>query len=572
MVNNDTKTQTIKKAQELPSVEEFRAQCESCSIRFRMLPLISPAGNSIPSSEDVISKYKFKVHGETGKALRKYLMTVDTKALAYACTLATGKVEIPEFSLSNLGGFNAIFQASFRDDEDVIIRVPLVHTPGIIASTVATMSYAHYLLGVPCPTVLAWNDQLDNPIGLPYIIMKTAEGISLFDYFGTPDDVERTRILVELNYHYTRLLEEQPFEKYGRLVFNDKHPEASLRDLSSYRISDFFYNKPPKANATYVGLNIEPSKDIRTMWTEAWDANKRQLMERWGKKVKNPNDTIQEDDWMIRATIRSGTGSAEPSWGLVEDAIANLLHLIENMPIPPELLKPCLVWPDYAFRNIMYSKPNRKITAFLDWDDAAILPAILLPHLPEDVDQNVMPPGKVVEEYSNNDIKKNVEQGLLGAYPLTFDKPLEYYRTLDEESRSRVFDVKSSSVVMAKDDVNTMHVRAWMATALAQLGPPAQDHFQEPESRDAARADRLECKDAIRVHRLLFQQGFSEWVAQSDWLRNKATGSTPPRRQLYSTQENKGVGRLIAISLGLLSLSVLQQIMNKVTAGWNGQL
>ena len=458
MVSDNPKIQTIKRAQDLPNVEEFRAQCEWRSVRFGMLLLTIPAGSSIPSSEDVILKFKFKVHGKKGEALRKYLMTVDFKALAYACTLATGKDEVPEFSLSNLGGFNAIFRASFRDDEDVIIRVPLIHTPGVMASMVATMSYARYLLAVPCPAVLAWNDQPDNPVGLPYIIMKTAEGISLYDYFSTPDDAEQTCIFVDLNYHYTRLLDKQPFEEYGRLVFNDKHPEASLRDLSCYCISALFYNKPSKANGTYVALNLEPSKDIRTMWTEAWDANKKQLIERWGKNVKSPDDTIQEDDWLVRSAIRSGVGNAEPPWGLVEDAVTNLLHLIENMPIPPELLKPCLVWPDYAFRNIMYNKSNGKITAFLDWDDAAILPAILIPHVPEDVDKDVMPPGKRTEEYSNKDVQKNVEQGLLGAYPLTFDKPLEYYRCLDEESRSREFDAKSSNVVMAKDDVNAMHV------------------------------------------------------------------------------------------------------------------
>ena len=569
MVSDNLQIQAIKRAQDLPNVDEFSKQCEWRSVRCRMLLLTDPARNdSIPSSKDIISAFKFKIHGEKGEALRKYLTTVDLKALAYACMLATGRDEVPGFRLSNLGGFNAIFRASFGDGADLIIRVPLVHTPGVMASTVATMSYVRYFLIVPCPAVLAWNDQPDNPVGLPYLIMEAAEGISLYDHFETPDDAEQTRICVDLNYHYTRLLEEQPFEEYGRLVFNDKHPEASLRDISSYAISALFYNKPARANGTYVALNLKPSKDIRSIWTEAWDANKRQLTERWGKTVKSPSDTIQEDDWMVRAAIQSGVGNAEPPWGLVEDTIANLGHFIKSIPIPPELSKPCLVWSDYAFRNIMYDKPTGKITAFLDWDDAAILPAILIPHLPEDIDRNLIPPGKLIEEYSNEDVQKNVERGLLGAYPLTFDKPLEYYRSLDEESRAREFDAKSSNVVMAKDDIHAMHVRAWMATALAQLGPPAQDHFQEAESKDAARADRLECKDAIRVHRLLLQQGYSEWIAQSDWLKKKAMGSTPPRLQLYSIQGDRGVSELITLSLSLLSLPVLYAL-NKVMVGWN---
>lgn len=569
MVSDNLQIQAIKRAQDLPNVDEFSKQCEWHSVRCRMLLLTDPARNdSIPSSKDIISAFKFKIHGEKGEALRKYLTTVDLKALAYACMLATGRDEVPGFRLSNLGGFNAIFRASFGDGADLIIRVPLVHTPGVMASTVATMSYVHYFLIVPCPAVLAWNDQPDNPVGLPYLIMEAAEGISLYDHFETPDDAEQTRICVDLNYHYTHLLEEQPFEEYGRLVFNNKHLEASLRDLSSYCISSLLYNKPTRANGTYVAHNLEPSKDIRTMWTEAWDATKKQLIERWGKNVKNSNDTIQEDDWMVRAAIRSGVGNAEPPWGLVEDTTANLLHIIENMPIPPELSKPCLVWPDYAFRNIMYDESTGKITAFLDWDDTAILPAILIPHLPEDVDKNVMPPDKIIEEYSNKDVQKNIEQSLLGAYPQTFDKPLNYYRSLDEESRLREFYAKSSHVVMAKDDVNAMHVRAWMATALAELGPPARDHFQEPGSKDAPRADRLECKDAMRVHCLLLQQGFSEWIAQSEWLRKKAIGSTPPRLQLYSTRKNWGVGLSapVAFLLGsLLSIvTVLQiKVLNK---------
>lgn len=102
-------------------------------------------------------------------------MAVDFKALAHACRVTTRKDAIPEFSLSDLGGFNVIFWASFREDEDLIIRAPLIHTPpGVMASTVATMSYARYLLNVPCPAVLAWNDQPDNPVGLSYTIMTTA--------------------------------------------------------------------------------------------------------------------------------------------------------------------------------------------------------------------------------------------------------------------------------------------------------------------------------------------------------------------------------------------------------------
>ena len=103
-------------------------------------------------------------------------MAVDFKALAYACRVITRKDAIPEFSLSDLGGFNVIFWASFREDEDLIIRVPFIHTlPGVMASTVATMSYyARYLLNVPCPAVLARNDQPDNPVGLSSTIMTTA--------------------------------------------------------------------------------------------------------------------------------------------------------------------------------------------------------------------------------------------------------------------------------------------------------------------------------------------------------------------------------------------------------------
>ena len=102
-------------------------------------------------------------------------MAVDFKALAHACRVTTRKDAIPEFSLSDLGGFNVIFWASFREDEDLIIRAPLIHTPpGVMALTVATMSYARYLLNVPCPAVLAWNDQPDNPVGLSYTIMTTA--------------------------------------------------------------------------------------------------------------------------------------------------------------------------------------------------------------------------------------------------------------------------------------------------------------------------------------------------------------------------------------------------------------
>lgn len=75
-----------------------------------------------------------------------------------------------------MGAFNVIYKATFRNLKSVVIRIPVVSTPGVIASTVATMTFARYFMGVPCPAVFAWNDQLDNAVGLPYIIMEMLEG------------------------------------------------------------------------------------------------------------------------------------------------------------------------------------------------------------------------------------------------------------------------------------------------------------------------------------------------------------------------------------------------------------
>ena len=130
-------------------------------------------------------------------------------------------------------------------------------TPGVIPSTVATMSFALYCMGIPCPAVFAWNDDPGNPVHYPYTLMEKADGELLGELFypassdnvmNISEKVDALGALSKLYVSMTRPIGEY-FQPYGSIFFDETCLEYALDDARSYTIGSLTYSKPVDKNA-----------------------------------------------------------------------------------------------------------------------------------------------------------------------------------------------------------------------------------------------------------------------------------------------------------------------------------
>ncbi|KAJ9314128.1 hypothetical protein DTO271D3_5605 [Paecilomyces variotii] len=103
------------------------------------------------------------------------------KAIAVACGDISSDIAI--FSKLSEGGFNRVFQATFKDGRCVIARLPYPSTVPehyTVASEVATLDYLR-LHGIRTPEVYGWCSTKTNPVGSEYIIMEKLGSTPLGD-------------------------------------------------------------------------------------------------------------------------------------------------------------------------------------------------------------------------------------------------------------------------------------------------------------------------------------------------------------------------------------------------------
>lgn len=471
------------------------------------------AGTYIPSSRSLASSYSFRFAGKTLERTINYLAQIDTVALSFACRQATGIDEDLDLRILDMGGYNVIYQATFRNLKSVVVRIPMTFTPGVIASTVATMTYARHRLNIPCPAVFAWNDQPDNVVGLPYIIMEMVEGKRLDTVWKGLNPRNRYVALKCLLDEYVLLSAKQPFNTYGRLVFDEARLEASLRDFASYRVTKLTYNVHPRADDKHIPFDVQPAGSIRDMWVEAFHANWAAMRERWEEKARALEVREEGSSWDSLALIRRNRIT---SWNTAQSAAKNLMYIIKKLDIPAELESQCLVLGDFALRNVMYNESTAEITGIIDWDDAAILPAVLLKHHPAEFEVD-MP-----NTDENDDASENLRRLLLGDWTPLTEKPGNWYTKLDEDVHGTEFTIQVSELLMA-DDAN--QDAKWQQRFVEQLRYVKAEIFSGEHLTKTTflglSTHCNACRDAWKVHNLLLA-GFSSWVPNEKWLQKKA--------------------------------------------------
>ena len=470
------------------------------------------AGNDVPKLEDIISSYEFTVSGKELERLKAHLSKIDTRVLAFACMRAahTQHTDPPRrLALISIGGYNAVFRVELSSSETVIVRVPLTLTPStsIVASSVATMTFARFVQDIPCPAVLAWNDSVDNPVGLPYVIMENCEGTRLDTLWASIDSRHQLQILWRLASYLVQLTEGQPFQKYGRLFFDSSRLEKSLMDVESYTVGDYSSSTPRRTDATFIDFVVHGSTSLQDMWEEAYTAKLNAMKERWEPSTA-AQDEIQDSDWTINVQLRASDIS---TWSEAMSVANDLRRIIKRFDIPPALRQACLVPRDFAFRNVMYNPRTEKITGFLDWDEAVILPAVLIPHCPEDLVSNENP--TMMDERA-----LTVTSKLLGDWASLKGKPRGYYKALKKDDRLTQFHFHLSELEPFAFGTKENRFQQIFVEFLRLWDFPQYHISCEDVNLEAPSPC---CVDAQKIHGLV-QGSYSSWGRNRRWISDKA--------------------------------------------------
>lgn len=446
---------------------------------------------------------------------------INSLGLAFACMQATQQSSLPTLGLIAVGGFNAVFNATFPSGDQVIARCPLSTEDTSPESTVATMTYAKHVMHVPCPTVLAWNSKNsdDNIVGLPYIIMEKSPGTNLADCWDTMSTDEQVYVLFNIAKHYVHLTRRLPFKQFGRIYFDDARLEKALNDIESYTVGKF----RPRLLDPFPGISrpltyyaLDPCERIQDLWQKAHDAMDKKMDDRFGYRAspeESPDSwNVEELQALVHAKItRRGDFIA------ISDDVLQIIQLFE---IPTALAQPCLVPMDFAFRNIMYEE--EEVTAFLDWDDIAVLPSVLIPHCPDELEP-----------------ARYMSSSYIYHGPFLSPEPKDVLHELTEKLSelrwSQCIDY-SRLAWMTENPIRKLRAQEWQQIFFQFLGLSARQNDNNPISGAGGKGEDISlatvtnnlaahaqlCKDAYRINMLL-QGDYMAWIKDREWITSKLT-------------------------------------------------
>ncbi|KAF2156988.1 serine/threonine protein kinase [Myriangium duriaei CBS 260.36] len=305
------------------------------------------------------------------------------------------------------GGSFRVFEASFINNDPVIIRIPyprtLPHGFGV-ASEVATLEYLRKK-GIPVPRVLKWSASHNNPVKAEYMILSKAAGMPLELTWDTMNMGERLK-MVQNVVDFERQLFQLELPAYGSIYH--KSYLACFPEYTSIAIEG------------EEDLVIGPSSDL--LW---WYHGRDQI-----KADRGP--------WPDSRAVVTSVGEREMSWlkafgqprfprqpfyrELYDNREVSPLEQIQNLqnylqvaplviPDDTDLRRPTLRHPDLSPNNIFVSS-TAEFTCVIDWQHCAVLPLFIQASIPEhfqnfgDEDsENLRPPKPpVIDSESTNSL------------------------------------------------------------------------------------------------------------------------------------------------------------------------
>ncbi|EJU00332.1 hypothetical protein DACRYDRAFT_117343 [Dacryopinax primogenitus] len=306
-------------------------------------------------------------------------------ALAYGACLATGEEQPPTVTFLAFSWWTKIYLLSFRSGLRLVARIPRESEqnglPGgdrsgylrqRMESEVATLCYLRcFKPEFPSPGVWAWNSDANNAAGVPYLLVDYLEGETL-EVVWRDNVADRSRILDDLALHYSKLANPLPFSSFGMIKFRSQDTSAGSSSRRTYpellQAEDFvigpYLSEPQYSNAPRgegAELPRYAASSVEQLWRDLWKT----------EAARTDWNDWKEDQEVTDEEVRR--------------ASTLVLELISSHRLPDELVKPCLVIGDFAWRNIICDPLTKRIVGFIDLQGMSVMPRFGLARYPEDI-------------------------------------------------------------------------------------------------------------------------------------------------------------------------------------------
>lgn len=255
-----------------------------------------------------------------------------------------------------------------------------------------------YRPAVPIPKVYAAQYTPNNPAGVPFILMEKMPGSSIHSALWERERLSRERkntILSELAKIHVELSRPLPFKEMGSLFLRGSEhllgyedpvtPEDPIPEEIAHikwRVGPLCQSQVAKEKSNNDSFSETDSghTSIASLWRYLFDREFFKCRSRWVTQGPEPTSAIIDSDRETDADLTTGDFAEvfRDLHSLVTSCAARLT--------PSQSSRLGICHPDFAYsRNVLFDE-NDKITAVLDWDDAAVLPLILLARFPAEFD------------------------------------------------------------------------------------------------------------------------------------------------------------------------------------------
>lgn len=345
------------------------------------------------------------------------------------------------------GGFNRVFLIQMDDGFEAVLKIPY-HIAGpkhfATASEAATLQYLHSK-GVPVPRVYGYSSNADNPVGVEYLLMEKAPGVSLRSRWLDMTKRQRHKLatsFVDIEKQFFDI----PFGSIGSIYFKKDIPAElqgplymdSEQDQNSETFcigptADymFWYGKRAGLNFFRGPCELQPNAIINLV----------------NLRIGNdPTEYIQsigknEEAWTIRHGkpteldsphngIFPGEKKPEEYLDLLQKYFALCPYLL---PHDPESRRPTLRHPDLNPNNIFICPDSGAVACIIDWQHTTVEPRVLVAGYPrafENPDPDEPPHLKepsLPEDYETLSVEAKAEADELYRRRLLF----HYYRVFN---------------------------------------------------------------------------------------------------------------------------------------------